>query len=1140
MMITFHAIGSGSDAAAYHDKAFSAEGNVRDADNYYMGESAGARWQGNGAKILGIEGDQVDRKDFINLLDGKVLNPETGEIQNLATKGNENRRAGFDMSIAPPKSVSVLALVGGDDRLVKAHEVANAKAMAWIEEHASLIRVKDSNGQNVKEQTGNLIWATIRHETNRNNEPQLHNHNVVAAVTYDLDRKTWRSLTNDEVLVLRNGADDIYKAALLQETKLAGYEVEFSKNGRDFEISGLSQEQIAGFSGRSQQIDEAIRARGFDPDDASWAMRQAAALDTRSKKQELPAGVLQEAWEERASGLGMDLGGMVATAKERAANLDHGALRSEDQRLATLAVSEAVEHLSEREQAFTMAALEKTAVAMGKSTIEDVKVAIEAHKQGHMILERGGMPSGATWLTTQKALDAEKKLAETINQGKGNGRTVLTSQAEFAQLLSRFESRKSKELGVDFKLSSEQVNAAKNTLMHRDQFQGIQGDAGTGKTAALEFVREVAEGKGWSVQGVATTSSAAEELQASSGIKSNTIAGFFAERNNASKDLSMEIESLKYQLQNAGQLRGGDGPRIEIKRVEARSFDLNFGNNRYTFDHQTESVYKASNGLMGRVAGFLLDAAEKHRDGKQSSFEGSETLGSRLKVFASEKTIDLAEGLGNSMMRYEKVGVVEAHAARNALYVANREERISKLIGQLNAKEAQLRNIEQHGNAQGKNTMYVMDEASMTGANDTQRIVSFIAKTGARGILQGDVHQHGSVAAGRAFEQAQAAGLNVSVLEQTKRFDRATEPTKEAVKAIKGRGYAEAISMLDRTEVENSKLATTVAERYLVNMQELKARGLESPVVAVVAVTNKDRKNSNAEIHNLLQANNLLGAFNHTKEHFDDPQLTKAQSRNAGMLSEAKVDRLVFNQDYKESGLHRGDVIIVERYDIAKNRIFGRVEGKVLPVSINPDKLNNFSPYVLDKREFSVGDKIEARAIIRGGEGKKAFVIKNGKRGVVTEINGQGSTVRWKDGQETFLPNKSMRFADLGYAHTTIKDQGATYNRMIIAASETGAKVFNRQATYVAATRAKDNTEIVTSDYERLLKSAGKEVKKTTSHEAGMEMSGGVGSRTQGIEKNQGIEKHQGAEKTQGHQTDSAGAKQEKEIKKDSSFEQAR
>jgi hypothetical protein len=113
------------------------------------------------------------------------------------------------------------------------------------------------------------------------------------------------------------------------------------------------------------------------------------------------------------------------------------------------------------------------------------------------------------------------------------------------------------------------------------------------------------------VQGVATTSSAAEELQASSGIKSNTIAGFFAERNNASKDLSMEIESLKYQLQNAGQLRGGDGPRIEIKRVEARSFDLNFGNNRYTFDHQTESVYKASNRPHGARGGVLIGCGRK-------------------------------------------------------------------------------------------------------------------------------------------------------------------------------------------------------------------------------------------------------------------------------------------------------------------------------------------------------------------------------------------------------------------------------------------------------------------------------------------------------------------------------------------------
>lgn len=73
-----------------------------------------------------------------------------------------------------------------------------------------------------------------------------------------------------------------------------------------------------------------------------------------------------------------------------------------------------------------------------------------------------------------------------------------------------------------------------------------------------------------------------------------------------------------------------------------------------------------------------------------------------------------------------------------------------------------------------------------------------------------------------------------------------------------------------------------------------------------------------------------------------------------------------------------------------------------------------------------------------------------------------------------------MQFVDLAYAHTTFKEQGATNDREIIAVSEVGAKVFNKQAAYVAATRAKHNTEIVTSDLKTLLKNAGKDVSKTT------------------------------------------------------------
>ena len=46
--------------------------------------------------------------------------------------------------------------------------------------------------------------------------------------------------------------------------------------------------------------------------------------------------------------------------------------------------------------------------------------------------------------------------------------------------------------------------------------------------------------------------------------------------------------------------------------------------------------------------------------------------------------------------------------------------------------------------------------------------------------------------------------------------------------------------------------------------------------------------------------------------------------------------------------------------------------------------------------------------------------------------------------------------------------------------SETGAKIFNREAAYVAATRAKLNTEVITSDHKAMLKNANKTVAKET------------------------------------------------------------
>lgn len=1075
-MIGWHEISSADDAASYHEKAFSKDGNIQKADNYYLDRSAEATWQGTGAKLLGIEGKTVTSEEFKDLLNGRVTNPATGKMQDLAGGGNADRRKGMDLVVSAPKSVSVAALVGNDERLVEAHKEAAHAALTWLEKNGALLRIKGSDGKAVAVQSGNLVWATIKHETNRDNEPQLHNHNVVVAMTYDVDNQKWRSLTNDEMMQLRRMADDVYKGELHARVVRLGYETRQTADG--FEIAGMSKEQLEGFSGRSAAIDEHIKARGYDPEQASWAMRQTAALATRARKEDIPYEVLHEAWNARSKELGLDAQGLAQESRERATKLDFTAMAAEDQRQARIAVSEAIEHLSTREQAFTVAQLEGTTLGMAKLPVSSVQDAINDHVRGHQLIEREGMDSPLKWFTTEKALEQERRLVEIIQAGKDYGHTVIASEKEFHDLLSRFEARKSEELGIKFKLSVEQEAAAKAVLMHADRWQGIQGDAGTGKTAGLEFVREAAEAKGWNIQGVATMARAARELGDATGIQSNTIASYFAQKERAMQDLKLEIDGLWNQLKTNGPLRDTDTPRTEVRVLHAKSFDLDFGERRYVFDHQRGEVYRTGESLLSKFGSSLLDSAAASR---QSQELEPRALSERLQAIAAEKINDIKSSVGSALVTYEKVEVVEAHAARTALYRENEEARRSEIGKRLGEAQAKLSNLERFGNERGTPTLYVMDETSMTGVGDMVRFANFVESVGGRGVFQGDSWQHGSVSAGKAFEQMQTAGLNVSTLKETRRFDRATPQTQEAVRSIQDRGYAEAIAKLDRREVTSEKFHETIAQRYVDNWRELQAKGVERPSIGVVAITNDDRKQANEAIHKALAREGVVGSVQMNRQHFDDSQLTAAQNRNAGILAKEKVTHVTFSQGYRELGVKANDVLAIERLDIEKNRIIGRVESTGRLVEMNPDKQSNFQTWIAEKRAFSLNDQVESRAKIAGTER-----IDNGMRGTVTAVTEAGLQVKWSDGRTTQLSNHQARFVDHAYAHTSFKEQGQTNHREIIAVSNTGAKVFNREASYVAATRAKDNTEVITTNYEAMLKNAGKDVKKTTAADVGV------------------------------------------------------
>jgi conjugative relaxase-like TrwC/TraI family protein len=99
-------------------------------------------WHGLGAEKIGLR-NTIQRDDFLKLC--RNLNPATGERLTQRHKttrlesGHEvaNRRIFYDFTFSPPKSVSLLALVAQDQRLIEAHDRAVASALVELEQFAA-------------------------------------------------------------------------------------------------------------------------------------------------------------------------------------------------------------------------------------------------------------------------------------------------------------------------------------------------------------------------------------------------------------------------------------------------------------------------------------------------------------------------------------------------------------------------------------------------------------------------------------------------------------------------------------------------------------------------------------------------------------------------------------------------------------------------------------------------------------------------------------------------------------------------------------------------------------------------------------------------------------------------------------------
>ncbi|QYE37221.1 conjugative relaxase (plasmid) [Polymorphobacter sp. PAMC 29334] len=195
-MISAASVGGAGAAASYYGK-----------DNYYSAEDLeqSSLWLGAGAEAAGLSGG-VALDTFTAILEGKM--PD-GTVIGVGQTGSH--RPGMDLTFSAPKSLSLLAYVAGDERLLDANMAAVKATLKWAE--ANLAEARTGAGGEKVVKTGNLVVALFQHDTSRNLDPQAHIHAVIANATQTADGK-WHALHNDKLWSNNTLLGSIYHAYL--------------------------------------------------------------------------------------------------------------------------------------------------------------------------------------------------------------------------------------------------------------------------------------------------------------------------------------------------------------------------------------------------------------------------------------------------------------------------------------------------------------------------------------------------------------------------------------------------------------------------------------------------------------------------------------------------------------------------------------------------------------------------------------------------------------------------------------------------------------------------------------------------------------------------------------------------------------